>query len=181
MAKLVISSVGKDRPGIVGAFTRVLYNHNCSIEDASMTILCNQFAMILIISTPEELSLADLKESLESVEKDFGLCTTITHLETSENGDSKAVKFKPYMIIVSGTNKTGIAYHITDILSNYNVNITDFNSKLVSKKEKPVYIMMIETQVPDTCDFSKLKKALKSKAKEINVDLKINEIECFKL
>lgn len=181
MTKLVISSIGKDRSGIVGAFTKVLYEFNCNIEDASMTILANQFAMILIITTPENLDVTELKESLKSVESKFRLSTTITVLENDFNANEALEKSKPYMICVSGNDKTGIAYNITNILAKFNVNITDFNSKLVGKKTNPIYVMILETQVPVDINFAEFQSELKSTAEKLNLDLNINEIEYCEL
>ena len=181
MAKIVLSSVGKDRPGIVSAFTKILYEFDCNIEDASMTILCNQFAMILIISAPDNLDFDKIKQNFTSLENSLGLRTNITLIENELDTDKTEIKTLPYMICVSGGDKTGIAFHITEILAKYNVNITDFNSKLIGKKTKPVYIMMIETQIPQDIELEKLKEELNNKANELNLDIKITEIECCEL
>lgn len=181
MAKIVLSSVGKDRPGIVSTFTKILYEYNCNIEDASMTILCNQFAIILIISAPDNLDFDKFKLDFTSLEKTLGLRTNITLIENEEDTIDTGQNSLPYIICVSGSDKTGIAYHITEILAKYNINITDFNSKLIGKKTKPIYIMMIETLIPRDLNLDKLKYELNNKANEMNLDIKINEIECCKL
>ncbi len=181
MPNYVISSIGKDKPGIVGAFTEVLFKTGCNIEDASMTILCNQFAMILIISTPDDFNIGEMKQALKSVETKFNLFTSIKHIAENDINGLNSDSYKPHIISVSGSDKTGIAYHITNILAEHKVNITDFNSKLISKKANPVYIMMIETRIPAETDMLKLTQKLKNKAEEINVDLTIKEIELCEL
>ena len=181
MPKLAINSIGKDRPGIVGAFTRVLYEHNCNIEDASMTILCGQFSMILIISGPDELNVRKLTEALKIAGDSLGLSSNINVLTLEDEKNGSDLEHYPYMICVSGGDQKGIAFKITEILSNYKVNITDFNSKLIGKDSKPVYVMMIETMIPETVDFEALKAELNKAAVELDVDLNLNEIECCDL
>ena len=38
MKKIVVSVLGQDRPGIIAAITRVLYQTDCNIENVSQTI-----------------------------------------------------------------------------------------------------------------------------------------------
>jgi glycine cleavage system transcriptional repressor len=177
MPHFAISSIGKDQPGIVGAFTKVLYEFECNIEDASMTILCDQFAMILVISTPDAFNINNFKNSLDKVEKEMGLHTSIKPIEEKYINGAVNNESKAYMISVSGSDRTGIAYHITEILARYDINITDFNSKLISKKAKPVYIMMIETRIPLDIDIKQLEDELTQKANELDVEMKLKEIE----
>lgn len=178
MPKLAISSIGKDKPGIVGAFTKVLYEYDCNIEDASMTILCNQFSMILIISGPEKLDIQNLTSSLKQAGESFGLRSNINILPDDYNIKEQAGSYLPYMLCVSGSDRRGIAFKVTEVLAKYKVNITDFNSKLIGKETKPVYVMMLETEVPDSIDFNALKTELNNIAEEMDLDINLNEIEC---
>lgn len=180
MTKLVIFSIGKDKPGIVGAFTKVLFDFGCNIEDASMTILYNQFSMILIITTPDALELDNLKEALNTVGTSLGLFTS-TKILDEEDEELRLNGYTTYMIRVSGSDKTGIAHHVTEVLARNNVNITDFNSKLVSKSKKPVYLMMIESQIPEKTDIKMLEAELKEVAQKLNVDISMDEIQYCEL
>lgn len=181
MVKLAISSIGKDQSGIVGAFTKVLYDYECNIEDASMTILCNQFSMILVISGPDSLNIEQFKDTLKEAGKNFALRTSINELDNN-NGEHEAKNDSlPYMICVSGTDQKGIAYRITELLAKYKVNIADFNSKLIGKSTNPVYVMMLETEIPAGVNFEELKADLNKIAVEMDLDINVNEIECCDL
>ena len=46
MNKMIISVLGKDRPGIIAAVTGVLFQKDFNIEDVSQTIIQNQFSGI---------------------------------------------------------------------------------------------------------------------------------------
>lgn len=181
MNKVVISSIGKDQPGIVGAFTEILYQNNCNIEDASMTILGNQFTMILIIDVPKEIAVEVLQKKFQPAEDKFKLTINVSILENGEKADIRTVDFKPYMFTVSGLDKTGIAFNISNILAKYQVNITDFSSKIIGTQQKPVYIMMIETQVPDNADIEAIKSEVKETTDKLGLDFNLKEIECCEL
>ena len=47
MKRFIISVLGKDRPGIIAAVTKVLFDLELNIEDVSQTILQNQQIMII--------------------------------------------------------------------------------------------------------------------------------------
>ncbi|MGD9580408.1 MAG: glycine cleavage system protein R [Vampirovibrionia bacterium] len=181
MIKLAISSIGKDQSGIVGAFTKVLYDYECNIEDASMTILCNQFSMILVITGPDNLNIDNFKNTLMEAGKSFALRTTINELDNNSCDCKDCCESLPYMICVSGNDRKGIAYKITELLAKYKINIADFNSKLIGKSTKPVYVMMLETEIPATIDIDDLKKELNTIAEEMDLDINLNEIECCDL
>ena len=56
MNKLIISVLGKDRPGIIAAVTKVLLDEDFNIEDVSQTILQNQFSGIFIAAGPDQVT-----------------------------------------------------------------------------------------------------------------------------
>jgi glycine cleavage system transcriptional repressor len=56
MKKMIISVLGKDRPGIIAAVTRIFYEQDCNIENVSQTILQNEFSGIFIVGVPKTLS-----------------------------------------------------------------------------------------------------------------------------
>ncbi|MCL2390621.1 MAG: hypothetical protein FWC88_04270, partial [Endomicrobia bacterium] len=74
MSKYIsLTAIGKDRPGIVGAITKVLYELKCNIEDSTMTILHGQFAMILIVELPLSITLKKLSSDISKKAKRLGL------------------------------------------------------------------------------------------------------------
>ena len=50
MRHFAVSAIGRDRPGIVAAVSKVLLDHEGNIEDSQMTILRGHFTMTLIVS-----------------------------------------------------------------------------------------------------------------------------------
>ena len=64
MTKVIISVLGKDRPGIVAAVSRVLFECDCNIENVSQTILQTEFAGIFIAAIPAGVTPEGLREGL---------------------------------------------------------------------------------------------------------------------
>jgi glycine cleavage system transcriptional repressor len=46
MNKAILSVLGQDRPGIVAAISKILFQQNCNIENVSQTSLQSEFAGI---------------------------------------------------------------------------------------------------------------------------------------
>jgi glycine cleavage system transcriptional repressor len=168
---IAVSVLGKDRPGIVASITRVFFDNGCNIEDSSMTQLLNEFAMILLVAVPSEKSLPGLRSELAGVSFKLGLSLSIRPLRSEELVRSK-FEGKPFIISVYGADRAGIVYRISSLLAKKRVNITDLKTRIVKTKARPLYIMIIEIDLPRSKTMV-LKSGLKniSKALNINIDL----------
>ncbi|MCX5781565.1 MAG: amino acid-binding protein [Elusimicrobia bacterium] len=102
---IAISVLGKDRPGIVSAISKVLFETGCNIEDSSMTIIESEFAMILVIALGKRTSLAELKNKLFSVCKSMSLTVSVRELSSKEALKEKQSK-NMHIISVYGSDKT---------------------------------------------------------------------------
>ncbi len=178
---VVVTAIGKDRPGIVAAVSRVFFETGCNIEDSSMTILGNDFAMILMVSLPLKSTPAQLDRKLALVRKKMGLSISLRPLQAAELKSSEPGNVVPCMISVYGTDKPGIVYMISDFLAKNKVNITDVETKIVSPETNPVYIMMLEVNVPAQMKITRLAAALSTLSKKLKIDISVNPIESYQL
>jgi glycine cleavage system transcriptional repressor len=80
MDKAVISILGRDRPGIVGAVSRILLDRGCNIEDVTQTSLQAEFAGIFIASMPDSLALSTLLAALKAGLAPFGVDVLVKRL-----------------------------------------------------------------------------------------------------
>lgn len=178
---IIITAIGKDRPGIVAAVSKVLYETGCNIEDSSMTILGNDFAMILMVTLPKQGSISLLDKKLTTVRNKFGLSITLRPLKPAELKSADTGNTVPCMISVYGTDKAGIVYRISDFLARNKVNITDVETKIISPDLNPVYVMMLEVNVPAPTRLPQVTKALAALAHELHIDITIKPIESYQL
>lgn len=175
----VVSAFGRDRPGIAAAVTRVLYETDCNIEDSSMTILRGNFAILLVVRAPDALSLARLREKLKPVATDMGLvihvdrCAPEAPLPSGEGGGQ-------YVVSVYGADRPGIVYSVTARLAADKVNITDLSTRVVGDKP-PLYIMLMEVDIPAQVDMGGLEKDLIEEAKRLGCDVSLKPIEVMRL
>ncbi|HWP91678.1 MAG TPA: ACT domain-containing protein [Thermodesulfobacteriota bacterium] len=176
-----ITSIGKDRPGIVAGVSKVLFDLGINIEDSSMTILRSEFSMILIVSTGEELEASDLEIHFKELAAKLGLSISVKEIDEDEVYSKKPYSGTPYIISVIGTDKPGIVHRVSELLFSKGINITDLNTKVVPGEETPVYTMILEVDVPHSVDVDALEEEFSLLQREMAIDVDIKEIEVLEL
>ena len=174
--QIAISVLGKDRPGIVAAITRVFYETGCNIEDSSMTLLRSEFAMLMLAALPAKLKQETLQEKLEKAAKPLGLCVTLRPLSSKEAAIEKICD-EPCIISLYGADKPGIVYTISKLLADNNVNITDVQTSISVRAKKHVYIMFLEVCLPSKTAIVSLKRKLARMGIKLNVTVTLQATE----
>jgi glycine cleavage system transcriptional repressor len=173
--RYALSAIGHDKPGIVAAVTGPLHKHEANIEDSSMSILEDEFAVILIM-TMDEHKVSSLKEAIKGVESTTGLTFNIKEIPDLV-GEPTEVE-PSHVITLHGADAGGLVYRTTELLAENNINITDLQTKRLRGDEGDVYIMILEVVLPDDApDSSNLEKKLATLAKELGVTIKIAAVE----
>ncbi len=178
---IVLTAVGSDRPGIVAAVSKVLYETGCNIEDSSMTLLKGEFAMILIISLKEDIAIEKFDKKFDSLRETLKLSIYLRELSREEMVHATDVPARRYMVSVYGVDKPGIVYSVTKMLSDKKINITDVNTCVAGTKDEPVYVMVIEADVPEKISEEQLRKELEGLGGKLNVDVSIHQVETEEL
>ncbi|MBI5420643.1 MAG: amino acid-binding protein [Deltaproteobacteria bacterium] len=181
MGHFSVSVVGKDRPGIVAEVSRILFEQGCNIEDSTCTILSGQFAMILVIHHPKITTVAELDPAFDGARERMRLIVTVHALKEEEVAHEKTFLGRPHIISVYGADRPGIVYMVTRELAQRKVNITDLNTQVVGSKERPVYVMVLEVDIPEGTDMKELEKEFDRIRKELSVSITVRPIETLEL
>lgn len=171
MPSFALAAIGRDRPGIVGAVAKVLFEQGCNVEDSSMTLLRGNFAIMLILASPEGVTAASLATALQPACEQMGLTFSVLDVE-----DTAEVAHPSHVLTVYGADKPGILFHVAEILAGQGVNITDLDSRLVGANE-PVYALMLELAIPASLAVEDLERRLTESASEMGVDLSLRARE----
>lgn len=172
MPSYALAAIGRDRPGIVAAISRVLFEHGCNIEDSTMSMLRGNFAVMLVLAAPDGLAADELQAALAPTCRELGLLYDVLPVD-----DRALVPQPTHHLSVYGADKAGILYRITDALASQGVNITDLASRLVGEADAAVYVVMLELALPESCEPEALETHLRTIAFEVGVDLTIREVE----
>src|SRR5262249_46943257 len=120
----LLTAFGKDRPGIVAHVTRLIYQLNGNIEDASMTRLGGEFAMMLVVAFPNSHAGDRLVKALPLVQRQTSLTINAKPI-TRSLAHAKRQSQATHLISVYGTDRPGIVYKAAQTLADRHINITD--------------------------------------------------------
>jgi glycine cleavage system transcriptional repressor len=174
MQHFALTIIGRDRPGIVSSTAEILYQLGCNIADSSNNILGGQFAMILIISHPTITDRDEIEQAFSLLEEQ-GLSVFVRTLKPG--GEQRPdLPGELCMISVYGSDKPGIVYQVAKVLSDNNINIIDLNTKLIGTAERPVYVMMCETLLPENLETDELKAMMNELKNRLHVDISVRTV-----
>lgn len=172
MKKMIISVLGKDRPGIIAAVTRILFEQECNIENVSQTILQNEFSGIFMVGVPQSLSEKDLHRHLQNGLSPMGLHVYEKSI-LAEGSPAPAVASEPFVITTKGPDRKGLVSAITAIMADYRVNVTNLQAVFKGGDNPNANIMIYEVDIPTDVDQKSLRKELREKAEALSLDISI--------
>jgi glycine cleavage system transcriptional repressor len=175
MRHLALSAVGRDRPGIVAAVSKVLLDHEANVEDSTMSILRGHFTMMLIVSVPEAADLDRLRRGLDEVRDRLAL-EAVTLSEVAELPERWATA--THILSVYGVDHPGILHAVASALAEDQVDIVDLNTRVLDEGERtPLYTMILEVAVPESADIGDLESKLAGVCRGQEVDFSFGELE----
>ena len=177
MRRLALSAIGRDRPGIVAAVSRVLLAHRANVEDSQMTILRGHFTMMLVVSVPEDADVATLRDDLDDVRAELALeAILLSELDEVDPADEPV---PTHMVTLYGADHPGIVHAATSVLADHDVDITDLTTKLVGEGggAPPLYALMMEIAPPAGLGEPDLDAALRRVAEDQGVEVSLRRLE----
>ncbi|MBK1700732.1 amino acid-binding protein [Thiococcus pfennigii] len=133
----MLTLVGEDRPGIVAAVTRALYDAGCNLGEASMIRLGGNFTIMLMVNGGQPG--ARLEEALAPVAADLGLRCHIDPIP----GALDRHPVPNIQVRVMGADRAGIVAEVTEVLAATGFNILELDSSVCGEPGRPLYIMNI--------------------------------------
>lgn len=171
---LAVTAVGRDRPGIVAAITGALLEAGGNVDDSQMSILHGQFAVMLIVSVPDEAPLDEISTGLETVGREFDLGgVTVSPVSGLDRGAGPT-----HLLTVYGADRPGIVHDTARVLADHRVNITDLRTRRTGDSGSPLYTLMVEVAVPDeTGVIAELESGLAGLARAGEIETRLTELD----
>ena len=169
----ILSAIGKDRPGIVADVSEVIYECGGNIEDSSMSLLRNHFALLLLFSTERE----EVNKKLSSGLKHLGCEKNLTVFYSPITFEEAYPKLKeqtdPFRVTTSGVDHAGIVFKVCRLLSDRRINIVNMETHHIISAESgtPLFEMDIDVEVPRSISEQGLREDLHRLANELMIDL----------
>jgi glycine cleavage system transcriptional repressor len=167
---LMLTMIGKDKPGMVAAVTNALVAQGVSLGETSMIRLAGNFTVMMTVSglCTED----DLRKALAPVLDAQAMCLHIDPIEAHLHEHL----VPNIQVTVSGADRIGIVAQVTKALADVGFNILDLESDVAGSEERPVYILQIAgvAGVP----VEQVEQALKE-LRETGVSVNVSPIETY--
>ena len=177
---IAVSVIGRDRPGIVANVSGVLYQNRCSIEELSQTAIRGQFAMILIASVGEGVTVRNLKSDFAELAKDLDLDINLRQLKAEDMVPFQAGETEPFIIIVRGEDRPGLVYGIAEVLAERRINITNLAARVALVSQKSEYMQVFEVDIPKEVDYGLIQEKLRQRGQEMGVSVDLQHRDIFR-
>jgi glycine cleavage system transcriptional repressor len=176
----IVTATGKDQPGIVAGVSEILYRQGCNLEDSAMTRLEGEFAIMLIVSAPAAMNPKRMAQALGPLERSLKLSIHVRLLGPAATRAPKSAGTSQ-IISVYGADKPGIVFRVSQALAAARVNITDVQTHRTPQGRKngnpPLYMLLLEVEVPASVQPEALEKTLKRLAGELGVEVSMRLTE----
>jgi glycine cleavage system transcriptional repressor len=178
MEKVVISVLGPDRPGIIASVSRILYEQDCNIENVSQTILQSEFSGIFIVALPPNQTAEELHKDLNAELNPLDLHAFVKHLR-QRTADTSVKESQPFVITSKGPDRKGLVAGITEIIARYGANVTRLQAIFKGGEDPLNNIMIYEVDVPSDINQQSFHKDLRSKARDLALEISIQHRNIF--
>jgi ACT domain-containing protein len=68
--KAVITVIGIDKTGIIYKVSKILFELGINIEDISQTVMQKYFTMLMLVSAPDEVKIADVSKQFDALREE---------------------------------------------------------------------------------------------------------------
>ncbi|MBN2091544.1 hypothetical protein JW964_18165 [candidate division KSB1 bacterium] len=168
---IVVSAIGKDRPGLVNRISHEIKLKGGNIEVQRSVKMADEFALILLVS---------LEKNAENVES---LIQGLTGLKTENffiyarkamGATAEIPSRAQYAILLAeGVDQIGIIDEITLLLLENNINIDamDYDVSHAPMTGMELFQMEAKIVIPPTINITELKTKLKEMENRLNIDI----------
>ena len=162
MNRIIITEIGKDRPGLVNKITSIISNNNGNIENSKMIKIDDQFAIIINFSLSGDTS---------NIESELDLIKKLSFF-TKKTGKSESLNKIDKNYLIKGADDQGIIDTISNYFRDNEINITEINTFVESAPTTGSPLFNMEISIESNTDrLEKIKLDLLDICKKMNLNL----------
>lgn len=171
---LVISALGKDRPGIVKEVSEIITGHGGNIMDSRMTVLGGEFALILLIGGQQQ-AINAIQQSLPSQSEQLGLTMIARPTEQRISGGQSV----PCRVEVVALDHPGIVKNVAEFFSSQQINIEQLDTRSYSAAHtgSPMFSITMTISVPAELTLKRLREDFSDFCDNLNLDASIETLK----
>jgi glycine cleavage system transcriptional repressor len=171
--QMVLTAVGRDRPGVVEEFTKLIVHYDGNIEASRMVRLGGDFAMLVFVSAPED-RVYELRRAVDELH--YTKFDVLTRLSEALD-EVEDPQWSRCTITVLGADHMGIINQVAQYLTEQGINLESMHTEVSAAPMSgtPLFTMSAEVVVPPRLAVDDLREALEFIGDEMGVDTKVFE------
>lgn len=172
--RYIMTAFGQDRPGIVADVTKLLFENGCNLEETTMTLLADEFTLILLFTCQNREVEELLQRECRRLERDRAISAFLRPLQKRQA--AKRGDLASCTLHVEGEDQAGIVYKVSQFLAEHGLNICNLQSTVKASPDSgsAIYVMDIHIQVPEGVLMEQVEAGLSAVADELHVDISIS-------
>ena len=169
--RAVISTIGRDRPGIINELSELAAELDLNIDDSRMTGIGEEFAALMSL-TGSESALAAFEVKLKALAESKGF-SCLFRLTGEREPPAAAL---PYRVNLSAMDHPGIVYRVTGFFASRRINIQDLQTgtQRAPHTGTPLFSVAMTIEVPSSVKIRSLKDAFERFCAEQDLDGEIS-------
>ena len=164
MKPVIFTIIGNDRPGLVDAVAKKVYEYGGNWQGSSFAHMAGQFAGFVEALVPGDKH-QQLIAALNTLD---GLQVHSQSVTESALSDADELTIE-----VMGNDRPGIVQELTNVLNRFELNIINFNSTCESAPNwgSEMFKARVRVAIPADVDRDDVKEALEAVANDLVVDI----------
>jgi glycine cleavage system transcriptional repressor len=171
---LVVTAVGRDRPGIVAELTARLAERGASVADSRMAVLGGEFALMALVAAPPE-QLEALQRDVRGVADELDLQLVVR--PTRSPAAHRAGHVRSYAVEVHALDHPGIVSAVADALRGLGGNIVSLETTAyqASMTGAPLFRMRVTADFPAAVTAARLRETLSRVSDAASADVEVRQ------
>ena len=173
-----LSAIGQDHPGIVADVAGLIFESGGNLEDSSMAILGNQFALLILLSGTGGEFQYRLSTGCKRLEWEKRLSIFLTPVEEPASLPKPREITEPYELSTTGLDRMGIVYHVCRLIADQGINIADMHTRTIPSPESgtPIFNMKVLLQVPLEVSPTEILEKLNRLGERLAIDISLKKV-----
>ncbi|MDH3524881.1 MAG: ACT domain-containing protein [Acidobacteriota bacterium] len=166
---LVMTVIGKDRPGLVERLAAIVGEHGGNWEESRMVRLAGEFAGLLRVKVPAE--------RIEAMAEALGRVEELTLIWERGVAEAEQPATRRLRVEVVGQDHPGIVHRLAATLAARGINIEELESELVHApmSGERLFRATASLRAPESVGVESLERQLEELAADLMVDVELHE------
>ncbi|MCK9530342.1 MAG: glycine cleavage system protein R [Gammaproteobacteria bacterium] len=171
---IVVSALGRDRPGIINDLAEQVLDCGGNILDSRMTVLGGEFAIMMLVQGNWN-AIAKLEHLLPGLEKKLDLTIMARRTEEKKPGPAAI----PYSVDVVSIDHPGIIYQLAHFFSSRNINIHDLytDSYHAAQTGTRMFSANLTVSIPGSTHIGRLRDEFFEFCDALNLDAVLEPVK----